>query len=53
MKQFVLATDGNAYNDANSNNINFSIKKTKLYVSVMTLSAKDNQKLLKHFSKGF
>ena len=38
-------------NYANSNNIIFTIKDTKLYVSVVTLSAKDNQKLLKLLSK--
>ena len=31
----------------------FTIKYTKLYVPVVTLSAKDNQKLSKLFSKGF
>ena len=30
---------------SSSNNIIFTIKDTKLYVSVVTLSAKDNQKL--------
>ena len=39
--------------DANSNNIIFTIEDTKLYVPVVTLSAKDNQKLSKCFSKGF
>ena len=37
----------------NSNNIIFIIKDTKLYVTVLTLSAKDNQKLSKLLSKGF
>ena len=32
-------------NDTNSNNIIFIIKDTKLYVPVVTLSARDNQKL--------
>ena len=32
-------------NDANSNNIIFIIKDTKLYVPVVTSSARDNQKL--------
>ena len=31
----------------------FSIKDTKLYVPVVSLSAKDNQRLLKHLRKGF
>ena len=34
------------------NNIIFTIKDTKLYVRVVTLSAKDNQKLSKLFNKG-
>ena len=38
---------------ANSNNINFAIKDTKLYVSVVTVSAKDNQNLSKLLSKRF
>ena len=37
----------------NDNDIIFTIKDTKLYVLVATLSAKNNQKLLKLFSKGF
>ena len=39
--------------DADSNNIIFTIKDKRLYVSVITLSAKDNQKLSKLLSKGF
>ena len=31
--------------DGNANNIIFTIKKIKLYVPVVTLSARDNQKL--------
>ena len=38
---------------ANDNNIIFTIKDTNLYVSAVTLSATDNQKLSKHLSKGF
>ena len=38
--------------DTNSNNIIFPIKDTKLYAPVVTLSAKDNQKLSKLLSKG-
>ena len=45
-----LSAAGSDKNDANSNNIIFAIKDTKLFVPVVTLSAKDNQKLL---SKGF
>ena len=39
--------------DANSNNIIFTTKDRKLFIPVVTLSAKDNQKLLKLLSKGF
>ena len=37
----------------NVNNVIFTIKYTKLYVAVVTLSARDNQKLSKLLSKGF
>ena len=46
-------SNDNADNDDNANNIIFTIKDTKLYVSVVTLSAKDNQKLSKLLRKGF
>ena len=36
-----------------ANNIIFTIKETKLYVPVVTLSARDNQKLSKLLSKRF
>ena len=39
-------------NNINSNNIIFTIKDTKLYVPVVTLSARDNQRLSKRLSKG-
>ena len=39
--------------DASFDNIIFTIKETKLYVTVVTLSAKGNQKLSKLLSKGF
>ena len=39
--------------NSNVNIIIFTIKDTKLYVPVVTLSAKDNQKLSKLISKGF
>ena len=42
-----------ADNDANSNNIIFTIKGTQLFVPVVTLSVRDNQKLSKLLSKGF
>ena len=31
----------------------FAITETKLYVSVVTLSTKDNEKLLQHLKSGF
>ena len=46
-KYFVLFAGGN---DSPDNNI-FTIKSTKLYDSVVTLSARDNQKLSKLLSK--
>ena len=57
-KYCVLSAAGNDNvnnddNDNNSNNIIFTIKDTKLYVLVVTLSARDNQKLSKLLSKGF
>ena len=51
-KHYVLAADGNDNDDMNSNNT-FTIKITKLYVPVVTLSAKENQKLSKRLSKEF
>ena len=52
-KHCVLASAGVQNDDADSNDIIFTIKDTKLYVPVVTLSAKDNQKLSIHLSKGF
>ena len=46
------ATIENNNNDY-ANNIIFTIKDTKLYVPVVTLSARGNQKLSKLLSKGF
>ena len=46
------AGNGNA-NDNDNNNITFTIKDAILYVSVVTLSARGNQKLSKILSKGF
>ena len=48
----VAGTDSAIGNNDN-NNILFTIKDTKLYVPVGTLSARDNQKLPKRLSKGF
>ena len=52
-KCFVLIAAGADNVDSNSNNIIFTIKDTKLCLPVLTLSAKDNQKLSKLLSKGF
>ena len=48
-KYCVLSVNGNDNNDAN--NIIFTIKETKSYVLVVTLSAKDNKKSSKLLSK--
>ena len=55
-KYCVFSTGGteNVINeDVNVNKIIFNFKYTKLYVPVVTLSARDNQKLPKLLSKGF
>ena len=52
-KYCVLSVVGADNTDANPNNIIFTNKDTKLYVPLVTLSAKDNQKLSEFFSKGF
>ena len=46
-------TDNVINEDANVDNVIFIIKDTKLYVPVVTLSARYNQKLSKLLSKGF
>ena len=46
-KYCVLSPAGADNHDANSNNISFTIRHTKLYALAVTLSAKDNQKLSK------
>ena len=52
MKYCILAT-GSANNvNASDNNITFNTKDTKQDVSVVTFSAKDNQKVPKLLSKG-
>ena len=51
-KHCVLAEAGNDNTNDNPNNIIFTIKDTKLYVPVATLSAKGNQKLSKLFNRG-
>ena len=48
------ANDNENVNDNdNVNNIIFTIKSTKLYVPIVTLSARDNENLLKFLSRGF
>ena len=49
----VLSAAGADNINTNPINIIFTIKDTKLYVSVETLSAKNNKKLSKLHSKGF
>ena len=48
-----LSAAGNDKANSNDDNIVFTIKETKLYAPVLTLSTKDNQKLTKLLSKGF
>ena len=50
-KYYVLSVNDNGNTNTNPNNI-FTIKDTKLYLSVVTLLARDNQKLSKLLSKG-
>ena len=52
-KYCVLAAVGNDNIDTIPDNITFTIKDTRLYVPVVTLSAKNNQKLSTCLSKGF
>ena len=49
---FVFSVAGNDNDIDSGDEIIFIMKDTKVYVSVATLSAKDNQKLSKLFSKG-
>ena len=51
-KYCALSADDNDDTNANPKSF-FTIKDTKLYVPVVTLSARDNQKLSKLFIKGF
>ena len=53
-KYYLLAVLGkeNDNADVDSNNNIVTIKDTKLYLSVVTLSTEDNEKLLKPLSKG-
>ena len=53
-KHCVLSAAGaDNFNNRDSNNIIFTIKDTKLSVPVVTLSARDNQKLSKLLSKEY
>ena len=52
-KHCVLASSGVKNDNADSNNIIFAIKDTKLYVPVITLSARENKKPSKLLIKGF
>ena len=52
-KHCVLVVTANDNTNVNPNRIIFIIKDTKLYVPVVTSSAKENQKLSKALSKGF
>ena len=48
-----MSAGGADHTSDRDDNIIFPIKDTKLYVPVVTLSAKDKQKLSKLLSKGF
>ena len=50
-KYYVLSAVGNDNTNANTNNIIFTIKNTKLYIPVVTLLAKGDQKLSKLLGK--
>ena len=53
-KYCVLSAAGNEnVNNNNANDIIFTIKGRKLYVSIVALSARDKQKLSKSLTKGF
>ena len=49
----VARTENDVNDNTNANDIIFTIKDTKLYVPVVTLSARENQKLSKPLRKGF
>ena len=50
---FVLSAAGADNHDSNPNNFISTLKDTKLFVPVVALSTKDNQRLTKLLSKGF
>ena len=49
----VAGNENDINNNDNANNIIFTIKGTKLYVPLVTLPARDKEKILKLLSKGF
>ena len=49
----VAGNENDIYNNDNADNITFTIKYEKSYVSVVTLSARDNQELSKLLRKGY
>ena len=49
----MLSAAGNENDNDRDDDVIFTIKDTKLHVSVVTLSARDNQKVSKLLSKGF
>ena len=51
-KHCVLVSNCNDSTDVNPDNLIFTIKDPKLYAPLVTLSAKDNQKLSKLLSEG-
>ena len=52
-KYCVWSAPGADNANVNSNNIIFTIKKSKLYVSVVTVLARENQKLSKRLNNRF
>ena len=48
-----MSANGNDNDNDNASNIIFTIKDTKAYVPIVTLSARDNKKRLKLLGKGF
>ena len=49
----VADNESNINEDTNANNTNFTMKDTKLYVHLVTLSTRDNQQLSTLLNKGF
>ena len=53
MKHCIVSSAGVENDNPNSNNIIFTIEDTKLFVPIVTLSPKDNQKLSRLLSRRF